>query len=295
MARPSVTIVVPFGGPPSQLPDLARRLAAVELREGDEALIVDNGRPPSPPAVLDGVRSVAAAETASPAYARNAGAQEAGGDWLVFVDADTEPAAGFVDAYFDPLPGERVAILAGAIQDHPEGDGLAARLARATGAMTQEASLGNDFLPYALTANCAIRRAAFEAAGGFESEARAGEDADLCWRLQREDWQLEERPGALVLHRNRSSLGALWRQRFRHGAGAAWLDRRYPGSMRSWGLPALVRDSGLRLATGARERARGERGEAALAAALVSSWWAFELGRRIGSNEPPRAASREAR
>jgi hypothetical protein len=260
-------------------------MVRLELRPGDELLIVDNCWPPGPAPALEGVRTASAPEMASPAHARNVGAAASAADWLVFLDADTEPEPALLDRYFDPAPAERTAILAGGVEDRGEGGSLAARMAVATGAMRQDASLRNGFMPYAITANCAIRRAAFEEAGGFEARAQAGEDADLCWRLQRLGWGLEERPRALVRHRSRESLSELWRQRFRHGAGAGWLERRYPGAMPAWGLPALVRDSLQRLGAGAAARFRGDRDELALAATTVSAWWAFELGRRLASNE----------
>jgi hypothetical protein len=279
-----VTIVVPFLGSRDELPSLAGRLAALARNPGDEALIVDNVWPPAEEADLGGVRTLAAGEVTSPAYARNAGAARASGEWLVFLDADTDADEDLIDRYFQPEPAEGVGILAGWVVDHPGGDGIAARLARETGAMSQEKTLANEFMPYAVTANCAIRRSAFEAARGFDSGQRAGEDADLCWRLQRDGWLLETRPEARVLHRSRPTLAATWRQRFRHGAGAGWLEGRFPGSMPRWGLAALARDSARELGGGARERLRGHRGSAALAAATVSGWWAYELGRRFGSN-----------
>lgn len=280
MARPSVTVVVPFLGSDAELAAVARRFAGLRRRRSDGVAIADNSPRPRRDPGVEGVRVVRAAGLASSYFARNAGAATAAGEWLVFCDADTEPVAALIEAYLDPPPGERTAILAGGVRDHPEGGSLAARLARQTGAMGQRASLDNPYMPYAITANCAIRAEAFREAGGFEPAVRSGGDADLCWRIQRLGWRLEERPGALVDHRNRATMRELWRQRARHGAGAAWLEGRYPGAMPRWGAAALLRDSGRRLAAGLAALGRGQPGEAALAAAEVSGWWAFEAGRR---------------
>ena len=40
------------------------------------------------------------------------------------------------------------------------------------------------FLPAGGSGNLALRRYAFEDAGGFAEEMMTGEDIDLCWRLQ---------------------------------------------------------------------------------------------------------------
>jgi hypothetical protein len=274
-----MSLIVPFLGSESELAAVAERFSRVALGPGDELLIVDNGRRSLRPPRGTGARVIHAGKVRSSYFARNAGAKEATGEWFVFCDADVDPAADLLDAYLEREPAERTGVLAGGVQDHVEGTSLAARLARETSAMSQRASLGNSFMPYAITANCAVRAEAFREAEGFEPLVRSGGDADLCWRLQRLGWELEERPGARVDHRNRSTMRELWSQRRRHGSGAAWLGRRYPGAMPPWSAPALIRDSGRRLASAARSAAQGDREAAALDAAIVSGWWAFELGR----------------
>src|SRR5581483_10196456 len=92
---------------------------------------------------------------------------------------------------------------------------------------------------FAQTANCAVRRAAFQSVGGF-AEVRSGGDADLCLRLRAAGWRLEERRHAAVLHLNRANLASLLAQRARHGAGAAWLARRHPGAVPARGKLGLM-------------------------------------------------------
>ena len=154
------------------------------------------------------------------------------GDWLVLVDADTRPAPDLVDRYFDPPPVGRIGVLAGGIADLPGSSSSAARYAARRAQMSQRVTLGRAGTPYAQTANVAVRRAAFEEIGGFDEEARSGEDADLCFRLARAGWTLEERPAAVVEHPTRATLGELLAQVAHHGSGSAWLDKRYPGEFR---------------------------------------------------------------
>jgi len=209
--RPSVTVIVPFAGSDAELERCSASMAGV----GAEQLLIEDNRSAGP---------------ASSYHARAVAARRATGDWLVFLDADTVPQPGLLDAYFDPPPGEQTAVLAGGIEDWVEEDTAIARYIAARRKLDQATTLAHPYRPYAQTANCAVRRAAFEAVGGFAGPVRSGGDADLCWRLQDAGWELEPRPAAGVRHRNRATLGALLTQLHRHGSGMQWLDRRYPGS-----------------------------------------------------------------
>ena len=183
----------------------------------------------------------------------------ASGEWLLFLDADTEPAGDLLDRYFDACAGSDGRVLAGAIVDRAgEGGSRFAAAVAARAPMSQAATLHRPGTPYAQTANCAVRRSAFDAIGGFDESARWGEDADLCFRLAEAGWA--SRNG-----RRRSPFIARARRRPRwlaqfagHGAGAAWLDSRYPGSFPAGRRPGSGRARGAcRHVTG-----RGRRGPA---------------------------------
>jgi len=285
-ARPPVDVVVPFAGTAPALRALVLRLATLTTRPGDTITVADNrGVAGGTELGKDRVRVVEAAGRRGSYHARNAAARRGAAPWLLFVDGDVEPAADLLDRLFDPEPGARTAILAGAVVDQPPPSGergpVALRYAWLKSSMSQEVTLGHGRWAFAQTANCAVRRAAFEAAGGFRDELRSGGDADLCFRLAAAGWELERRPGAAVTHRNRTTVPRMLAQRFRHGAGAAWLDREHPGSFpaRSW--PGLALWSARRAVAGTRALARGDRDGAITGLLDGPAVWAVELGRRL--------------
>lgn len=286
-ARPTVSVVVPFAGTEGELTRLLTALARLRLRAGDELIVADNRRGHSGGGDRGRVRICAARGTSAPGFARNRGAARATGVWLVLIDADTEPSPTLLDDYFTPVPAPATAVLAGAIVDRAAGPGVVARHTAARAQMSQQVTLARGAFAYAQSANCAVRRDAFVAAGGFSETARAGEDADLCFRLRAAGWQLESRPAAGVEHLTRERARALLAQLARHGSGAAWCNRRHPGSFPPPGprqlTVRLLRD----LARAVAAAVRGRRELATFAMLDLAEAVAFEGGRLL-PNRPRR-------
>jgi GT2 family glycosyltransferase len=279
-ARPTASVIVPFAGPQAQLETMLRRLAELRLRDGDEVVLVDNRRRPLAPAgeLAAPTRMIVAGERSSSWYARNRGVAETSGEWLVFIDADTRPTPDLIDRYFNPQPAASVAVLVGGVRDWANADTLCARYISARRKMDQEVVLRNAFRPYGQTANCAVRRDAFVAIGGFATEALSAGDADLCWRLQSVGRGLEYRPDAYVDHENRTRFRDLFRQLMRHGSGLQWLEQRYPGSA----PPPSLRDQVGRVPHYLIAAARAGGGEESLfALADLASLYASDLGRLV--------------
>jgi glycosyltransferase involved in cell wall biosynthesis len=228
------------------------------------------------------VRVVRAPGRQSSYYARNVGAARGEADWLLFLDADVRPHPDLLDLYFECEPAGRTGVLAGGIADEPCGPDApaTARFAALAGSMSQANTLGGEWA-YVQTANCAIRREAFEAVGGFCDEIRSGGDADICFRLRAAGWAIEPREGASVVHASRRELVRLVRQRARMGAGAAWVNERHPGSFPPARLPGLAKWGLASLARACSSAIRGRREDALTRTLDPLTVWAFELGRRL--------------
>jgi GT2 family glycosyltransferase len=240
--RPTVNVVVPFAGSHAELEAVCRRLTALQLRPGDSVLVVDN-TPGRPREIADlGIPVVYAAERRTPGFARNAGAAHGSAEWLVFLDADTEPSPYLLDRYFEPPPDASVALIGGGVLDEPvpQGASGAARYAYLRAAMSQDSTFRFGKWGFAKTANAAIRRAAFEAVGGFRDNVRTAEDADLSYRLQALGYQIERREQATVTHHNRRTVRSFIVRMALYGSGAAWLNQEYPGSFPARRRPGLL-------------------------------------------------------
>jgi GT2 family glycosyltransferase len=290
-------VVVPFAGSLNDLEQLSRTLRRLRLRPGDSVLIVDNSpeRLGAPGGRAEGeVPILHAAQRRTPGYARNRGAATGNAEWLVFLDADTEPPEDLLDLYFEPPPGERTAVIAGGVRDEPvpRDAPAAARYAYIRAATSQEDNFRFGEWGFPKTANAAFRRAAFEAVGGFRDDIRTAEDADISFRLRAAGWETERRERAAVTHRGRATLRAFVAQRTLYGAGGAWLERNYPGSFPARRRPGLIlwalRATARGLAAASRSRDR-DRAIWAVFEPLEAVVW--ELGRSLPNERPLTAAS----
>ena len=84
--------------------------------------------------------------------------------------------------------------------------------------------------------NMAFRRSCLEAIGGFDPLFRtAGDDVDLCWRIQQRGWWLAFSPGAVVWHHRRNSIRAYWQQQKGYGNAEALLEQKWPEKYNLYG------------------------------------------------------------
>jgi hypothetical protein len=288
--RPAVDVVVPFVGSADEHRDLASRLSRLVLRVGDTVTIADNrAAPQGPPAGSSTIRLLAARGVATPGFARNRGAAAGVAPWIVFLDADTTPEPELLDRYFEPAPAADTGLIGGAVIDEPVAADApaAARYAYLSGASGQARSLGLGSWAYPKSANIACRREAFERIGGFREGLRAGEDADLSYRLSAAGWRMEQRGGAVVVHRSRATVPSLVRQKLIWGAGGADLNRLYPGSVPPRRRPGLVRWA-LRAGIRDLRRARRSRDHDATILAVLEPLevLALEFGRSLPNERP---------
>ncbi|MGH2870791.1 MAG: glycosyltransferase [Solirubrobacteraceae bacterium] len=290
--RPTVDVVVPFVGPDAELTELCQHIGALDLREGDSAVVVDN-RPAagSEDRVINGVRVIGAPELQTSYHARNRGAQAGHAAWLVFVDADVRVPADLIESYFEPEPGDQTGVLAGEIGNETVTGGerraLAVRYAHLAELFAQRKTLETGEFAYAMTANCAIRRTAFAAVTGFVDNVRSGGDADICFRIVRAGWEIESRSHAAVTHVNRPTVRKLVRQSARHGSGAAWLNRVYPGFSRPSRLSGLLYRSTRALLAAVISVVQGNRDQALVTSIDAVRSVAFEAGRRASNEVSP--------
>ena len=218
---------------------------------GGRPIVVDNG---SGDGTVEAVRERFPGATVVPLQANagfgravNAGVRAGTAEAIVLINNDVLVEPGFVGAITSPLAQDQVGMVAGLTLIPGTGlvDGFGIELDRALAAYNRGrrgpvgARLGRLAMPSGGAA--AYRRAAFEAAGGFDDAFFAyGEDVDLGLRLRAAGWAVAGAADARAAHLGGASAGVgSPLQRRLAGFARGFLLRRY-GVLRSRGAPRAL-------------------------------------------------------
>lgn len=170
--------------------------------------------------------------------ARNVGLSHAAGEIVAYVDADVRVEPEWLFFLVQPFLSPGVAGSGGPNVVPADDPWFAQCAARAPGSPTH-VLLDDRIAEHVPGCNMAIRRDVLLALDGFNPVfTKAGDDVDLCWRLQARGWKIAFAPSALVWHHHRSTFKAFWRQQVGYGEGETWLKPLHPekfvGSRAIW-------------------------------------------------------------
>jgi len=163
------------------------------------------------------------------AAARNAGAQAARGDIIIFLDADCAPAPDWLERLAASLTGDGVAGAGGRVSTQQRG--LIPRFVQLEYDERYERVARRRYIDFISSATAAYREPAFHEIGGFDTTMLGAEDVDLSFRLAEAGHKLVFAPDAIVYHTHPESLWAYVRRKFKYAFWRAALYGRHPGKM----------------------------------------------------------------
>jgi O-antigen biosynthesis protein len=180
--------------------------------------------------------------------ARNTGHAVADGDVIAYLDSDAYPDVDWLQYLANVFVTTDV-VGVGGPNIPPPGDGsIADCVARAPGGPAH-VLLSDTVAEHIPGCNMAFRAHALTEVGGFDPRLRvAGDDVDMCWRLQDHGWQLGFSPAAVVWHHRRNSVRAYWRQQRGYGRAEALLEAKWPEKYNAaghFGWGGRIYDRGL--------------------------------------------------
>ena len=228
LAAPRISVVVCSYNGSRTLRDCLDGIDRLDYPEY-ETIVVDDGS-------TDATASIAAeycvrvirTENRGLSAARNTGFQAASGEIVAYVDDDARPDPHWLRYLAWAFRTTRHVAIGGPNLP-PPGDGwIAECVANAPGGPMQ-VLISDTLAEHIPGCNMAFRKRALEAVGGFDPRYRtAGDDVDLCWRLQDRGWTIGFHAGAMVWHHRRNSVRTYWRQQQGYGRAEALLEHKWP-------------------------------------------------------------------
>ena len=160
--------------------------------------------------------------------ARNIGLSHATGEIIAYTDADTRVDPDWLTFLVQPFLNSDVVGSGGPNVVPADDPPMAQCIARAPGGPTH-VLLDDRIAEHVPGCNMAFRREALLSIRGFNPiYLRAGDDVDVCWRLQARGWKIGFASSALVWHHHRASIKSYWKQQVGYGEGEKWLMAHHP-------------------------------------------------------------------
>lgn len=167
--------------------------------------------------------------------ARNTGMYNAKGDIIAYIDDDAYPDPHWLHYLaYSYMTSNHAAM--GGPNIIPEEDGyIATCVANAPGGPVHVLST-DEIAEHIPGCNFSVRRDVLVQIGGFDPRYRAaGDDVDVCWRIQEAGYTIGFHPSALVWHHRRNSLMAYWKQQKGYGKAEALLESKWPQKYNAFG------------------------------------------------------------
>ena len=195
-----------------------------------EVILVDDGSTDDTPAIakeFSEVRTIRQ-ENRGLSVARNTGIAAASGEIVAFTDSDCRADGNWLRYLVgDLLNSEFVGI--GGHNFLPPDDSLVAAAVMVSPGGPAHVMLTDREAEHIPGCNMAFYKWALEEIGGFDPIFRkAGDDVDVCWRLQQRGHKIGFSPAGFVWHYRRSTVKAYLRQQSGYGEAEALLARKHP-------------------------------------------------------------------
>jgi len=224
--KPFISIIIPTYSRPTQLATCLQSLANLRYpRDRFEVIVVDDGSPMSLETAVAPIRKqlnlkLLKQPNAGPAAARNRGAQQAQGEYLIFTDDDCAPAPDWLQAFAATI-AEMPDCLAGGRTINRLTDNLFSTTSQLiVDIVYRHYNANPQQARFFASNNMALPAQRFHELGGFNANFRTSEDRELCDRWRQRGWRMIYAEDAVIYHAHDLTLHKFCRQHYAYGKGA---------------------------------------------------------------------------
>ena len=241
------SFIIPVYNRPEELQELLSTIAE-QIISDFEVIVVEDGS--------DNTSELVCAEFADrmplqyivqknsgPGPARNTGASNANGKWLIFLDSDCLLPSDYIEKVINGIKSAEFDCFGAPDKAHDsfstiqKAIGYAMSSILTTGGIRGAKKSLDVFYPRSY--NLGVKRNVFNLLGGF-SDMRFGEDLDFSMRLLEKGYSTQLLNDAYVYHKRRTKFRSFFKQVFNSGMARINLEMRHPNTIKlvHW-LPSL--------------------------------------------------------
>ncbi|ELR68909.1 Glycosyltransferase [Fulvivirga imtechensis AK7] len=233
------SVIIPVYNRPDEVRDLLRSLVCQNNRKF-EVIIVEDGSAKDCRTIVEDFSVELPIKylwqpNSGPGPARNAGAHEAGGEWLIFFDSDCIIPPNYFVELDEALKKIQFDAYGGPDKAHKDFSKIQKAIDYSmtsfltTGGIRGGQQSFEKFKPRSF--NMGMKRSLFDQVGGF-SPLRFGEDIDMSLKLEKAGAKSVLVAGAFVYHKRRVSFKTFFKQVFNSGVARIILNKLHPKSLR---------------------------------------------------------------
>lgn len=239
-----LSIIIPVYNRPDEIDDLLSSLSSQTHYYKDyEVIVVEDGSTIDCESVVYrhgyNIRDLRYIKVPNggPSRARNIGAREARGEYLVILDSDVILPEQYIEEVIRGLEHTGADAFGGPDAAAPNFSAMQQAVSYAMtsifttgGIRGGSAEAMEQFKPR--TFNMGVRRQLFERLGGFSEDMRYGEDIDFSLRMIKAGARVVLLPKAFVYHKRRATLEQFFQQVRHSGQARVELEKHHPGSLK---------------------------------------------------------------
>lgn len=242
-AWPKVSVVICTYNGSKTIEETLRSMAKVEYPYF-EVVVVNDGSQDDAPTIINRVKNELTGrvtirqidiENGGLSNARNVGMRAAEGKIVAYLDDDAYPDPHWLQYLADTFMNKDCVAVGGPNLPVPEDNDAAFCVAHSPGG-PNHVLIEDEIAEHIPGCNMAFLKWALEEVGGCDTQFHiAGDDVDLCWRIQEKCGDIAFNAAAMVWHHRRDSIKGYLKQQRNYGKAEAMLQKKWPKKYNSMG------------------------------------------------------------